>query len=360
MRGSSPGNSEGGSALRRPEHVDPDTGAGVRRSCPRQHLFAGLLCLSSTAAVAQDFDPSVAALLAAVVQVTADVPANARTAPSLGTEREGSGVVIDSRGLIVTIGYLILEASRAEVTLHDGRRVPAQVVAYDHRTGFGLLRALEPLEVVPIRLGDSASLKTWDEVLVSSYGGPAATRPAITVSRRDFAGYWEYLLEDAIFTSPPHPLFGGAALLGPDGKLLGIGSLFVGDAMRGEEVLPGNMFVPVDRLKLIMGDLLTHGRSSAPPRPWLGVHTGEVEGRLVVRRLAEDGPAASAGMQVDDLIVGVGEEPVASMADFYRKVWSRGRPGDTIPITVLRGSELKQISIVSGDRYHWLRLNPSY
>ncbi|MDX1434173.1 MAG: S1C family serine protease, partial [Gammaproteobacteria bacterium] len=181
-------------------------------------------------------------------------------------------------------------------------------------------------------------------------------RPAVLVARRDFAGYWEYLLENALFTWPPHPLFGGAALVTQAGELVGIGSLAVRDAYREEATLPGNMFIPVDRLKSVLADLLVSGRSATRSRPWLGVYTEEIEGRLLVRRIAEEGPAAAAGIAAGDIIVGVSGMPVTSLEDFYRKVWALGDAGAVVPLTVLKGGQLAELEVTSGDRYQWLRL----
>jgi len=295
----------------------------------------------------------------AVVSVRAQAPPDARTAGSLGTAREGSGVVIDGNGLVLTIGYLILEAARVDLAVASAETVPAEVVAYDHATGFGLVRALEPLEVNPMRLGVSAELVEGTPVLAAAPGGPTAVRPAIVVSRRELAGYWEYLLEDAIFTAPPHPQFAGAALIGPEGTLLGIGSLLVGDARPGAEVR-GNMFVPIDALKPILGELLVAGRGPGPPRPWLGVYTEEVGGRLVVRRVADEGPAAAAGIERGDVIAALADEPIASQADFYRRLWARGEAGVEVPLTVQRGEQSLELTVVSGDRYQWLRLTPGF
>jgi len=300
--------------------------------------------------------PGTDQLLAAIVGVRARVPEHARTAHALGTRRTGSGIVIDGDGLIVTIGYLILEASRVEVVVTEDKILQAEILAYDHETGLGLLRASDPIDVVPMRLGESASLEPGDQLLVSGFGGRLAARAVVLVSRRDFAGYWEYLLENAIFTSPPYPLYAGAALVNSQGELVGIGSLEVTDAYRGGQLLPGNMFVPVDRLNGVLGDLLTSGRSTATSRPWLGIYLSEVDGLLMVRQLAVDGPAAGAGMQPGDIILGVAGQPVASMADFYRKLWAAGEPGDEVSLTVLKGAQMHEMRVTAGDRYKWLRL----
>ena len=296
----------------------------------------------------------------AVVRLHATVPADARTAEALGTEREGSGVIIDDSGLVLTIGYLILEADHVELAGADGRTIPADIVAYDYDTGFGLVRALQPLTAKPLRFGRSGDLGANDQVLVLSYGGAATAQGVIVAERRTFAGYWEYLLEDAIFTAPPHREYGGAALIGADGALLGIGSLIVGDVYGRPQGLPGNMFVPIDALKPILADLLTQGRSAATPKPWLGVFTAEDRGRLFVTRVSGGGPAAAAGLEAEDIILRVGDQPVTTMDGFYRAVWALGTAGVEVPLTVLQGAEIRDLTIRSGDRYTYLRLRRTY
>ena len=330
------------------------------RNWPQVALFATLLgVLSSSPINAADWD-SVDELLTAVVGIHATVPAQARTAGSLGRERVGSGVLIDSNGLIVTIGYLILEAERVEIVLPDGELLPVKVLAYDYETGFGLLRAAADVNIRPMELGSSTGLTLGEKMLIASYGGSQTVRPAMFAGEREFAGYWEYLLEDALFTVPPYPRFGGAALITPSGKLIGIGSLAVGDAIDGEQTVPGNMFLPIDRLKSVLGDLLSDGRSSGPHRPWLGIYTEEVEGGLLVQRVADDGPAMAAGIEPGDIIAAAGGKPIVSMADFYRKVWAQGEPGDMISITVIKGTDVHELAIRSADRYQWLRLQHNY
>ncbi len=332
------------------------------RLCPPQRFLTRLLTavvmLAPLASPGQErsLAPGADQLLAAIVGVRARIPEHARTAHALGTRRTGSGIVIDANGLIVTIGYLILEASRVEVVVTQDKTLQAEILAYDHETGLGLLRASDPIDVTPMQLGESSRLEPGDQLLVSGFGGRLAARAVVLVSRRDFAGYWEYLLENAIFTSPPYPLYAGAALVDSQGELVGIGSLLVADAYRGDQLLPGNMFVPVDRLKSVLGDLLTSGRSMATSRPWLGLYLSEVDGLLMVRRVAVDGPAAGAGMQPGDIILGVAGQPVASMADFYRKLWAAGEPGDEVPLTVLKGAQMHEVRVTAGDRYEWLRL----
>ncbi len=303
--------------------------------------------------------PLVAGPLEAVVGVRATVPGDARTAVVLGTQREGSGVVIGADGLVLTIGYLILEAESAEVLLPDGKAVPAEIVAYDYDTGFGLLRPLAALDITHMPLGRSSQLDAHSEVLVASFEAAGSASPAYVVSRREFAGYWEYLLPDAIFTAPPHHAYGGAGLIGPDGRLLGIGSLLVSDAVVDSR-MPGNMFVPIDALRPILADLLERGRSARPPRPWLGVYAEEMHGRVFVKRVAPYGPAAAAGVAAEDIILAVKGTPVTSLADFYRKIWALGNAGVEVPLTVLRGAGLAEIGVTSGDRYKYLKLKRSY
>ena len=305
---------------------------------------------------------AVAAPLEAVIGVRASVPQDARTARTLGTDRAGSGIVIDDQGLVLTIGYLVMEAISADLILPGNRSVPADIVAYDYETGFGLLRALAPLGVTPMPLGNSATLTLDTQALVagSSGTGQPKVTGAVVVSRREFAGYWEYLLPDAIFTAPPHFEFGGAALIGRDGTLLGVGSLIVGDAGGPERQMPGNMFVPIDALKPILADLIATGRSKLPARPWLGISSEEARGRLFVTRVAPGGPAAKAGVAANDIIVAVAGDPVTDQADFYRKVWALGNAGTEVPLTVLNSKGLNEIKITSASRYDHLKLKPSY
>lgn len=299
--------------------------------------------------------------LSPVVRVAATVPADARTAAALGTGREGNGVVIDDDGLVVTIGYLVLEADSVTVSTGGGRTVPAKVVAYDHGSGFGVLRTVGAPGVPAMELGRSRDLRPGDEVLVSAFGGQGGGMPALVVDRRDFAGYWEYLLEDAIFTAPPVAQFGGAALVDEGGRLVGIGSLIVPNAaMRNDGLIPGNMFVPIDALTAVLGDLISRGRSSRNNHPWLGIHSEELRGRLFVARVAPSGPAWAAGVRSGDMILGVGGSPVSGLADFYRKVWAHGEPGVEVPLQLLQGNTTRVLTIRSMDRYKWLKLYPSY
>ncbi|HEY9548529.1 MAG TPA: S1C family serine protease [Kiloniellaceae bacterium] len=320
--------------------------------------FLATLCLAGLPAAAQSDAAPKTNPLNAVVGVRATVPATARSAETLGQERAGGGVVIGDDGLVLTIGYLIMEASQTEIVEQDGRTVPADVVAYDYDTGFGLLRPLARLTATPIELGDSTALPEKTRVLVAGPDGPS---PALVVSRREFAGYWEYLLPDAIFTSPPYRSFGGAALIGADGRLLGIGSLIVADAASPGEQLPGNMFVPISALKPIMGDLLREGRSAKAPRPWLGLYAQELRGHVFISRVAPDGPAAKAGVAANAVVTAVGGKPVSSLAEFYRAIWSLGEAGVAVPLTLLESTlGEREVVVTSGNRYDYLQLNPTY
>jgi S1-C subfamily serine protease len=297
--------------------------------------------------------------LASVVRVKASILADARTGPYLGVEREGSGVVIGADGLVLTIGYVILEAEDVEVTDAAGRTHPANVVAYDHATGFGLLRTVPPLAETPIEFGDSAAVGESEPVLVAGYGGPTAVTRAQIVSRRNYTGSWEYLLENAIFTAPPVMNWGGAALIGRDGKLLGIGSLLVPDAVEPGSRSPGNMFIPINALKPILADLADDGTREGPPRAWLGMSTEEAAGRLMVVLVAPDGPAARAGIQADDIVTAIDGETVKSQADLYRKLWAKGPAGTQFQLKVLKGAELVDVTVRSMNRADYLSKKPA-
>jgi S1-C subfamily serine protease len=299
-------------------------------------------------------------LLRAIVRIQAMVPENARTAVSLGTTREGNGVVIDKEGYVLTIGYLILEAERIEVVGQSGETLKATFVAYDHNSGFGILRTEKPLKVTPMKLGQSSDVTVGDPVLVASYGGPDAVQGARVITRKEFAGYWEYLLEDAIFTTPPHLSFGGAALIGRNGRLVGIGSLYTRVTLPGIGAMPTNVFVPIDRLKPILDDLIVRGRSREPPRPWLGLYSEEAHGRVVILRVASGSPAEQAGLQPGDIILKVKKVAVKGLADFYRKVWALGEAGVDVPVSILQETEIRDVVVHSADRHEYLRLGPGH
>ena len=297
----------------------------------------------------------------AIVGVFANVPEDARTARSLGTRREGSGVLIDDDGLVLTIGYLIMEAESLMVMNAGGEQIPADPVAYDHTSGFGLIRARRPLHARALELGDSQSLRNGEPVLAVSYEGRNPVVAAKVVSRRAFAGYWEYLLDNAIFTLPAHQEYGGAALIDQEGKLVGIGSLIVNDAVQEGHPVIGNMFVPVEDLKPILADLISNGRRKAPVPPWLGLYTDEAEGRVFITQVASDGPAEKVGLERGDIIIGVGGKRVGSMIDFYQKVRKQGPAGNPVQLDILPfGSTdltIEKVIVDSLDRFDWLQEN---
>ncbi|HEV7394206.1 MAG TPA: S1C family serine protease [Burkholderiales bacterium] len=292
-----------------------------------------------------------------VVKVKTHAVRDARSADSLGTEREGTGIVIDTNGLVLTIGYLITEAEKVELSTADGKVFPATVLGYDNTTGMGLLKSLTPLPVRPVDFGESAKIAERELVLIVGFDGVA---PAYIVSKRPFVGYWEYLLDEAIYTAPATVNWQGAALLSREGKLLGIGSLAVGDALGTRANIAGNMFVPIDVVKPVVGDMVANGKSTAKPRPWLGVNTQEVQGNLIVTRVSPESPADDAGLQKGDVIVGIGGKPVQGQKDFYTKLWASGNAGVDVPLEVLKGNQVQSYTVKSRDRDSYFRPMPVY
>src|ERR1700724_3381886 len=268
--------------------------------------------------------------LASVVGLHTIIPADAFTAETLGTERAGNGVLIRD-GLVLTIGYLITEAQTVWINLIDGRPVPGHVLGYDQATGFGLVQALARLDMPHLSLGDSGSTEVGDPVVVAGHGGRQRSVAARIVSKQEFAGYWEYVLDEAIFTAPAHPNWGGTAMIGAAGELLGIGSLQLEQGR--ERGMSGhlNMIVPIDLLKPILDDLLRHGRPNRPPRPWLGLYAAEIDDRIVVIGLADRGPAQRAGLRTGNVVLSVGGEDVGSLAGMFRRIWSLGQAGIEVP-----------------------------
>ncbi len=292
--------------------------------------------------------------LDAVVAPRADIPEDAFTASILGTERTGSGVVIGDDGLVLTIGYLVTEAESIWLSANDGTVVPGHPIAFDFATGLGLVLPLSPLRSRPLARGSASNVAPNDDVFVLGSGGRSHALKATVFAKREFAGYWEYLLDEALFTTPVHPEWSGAALVGEDGRHVGIGSLLVQEAV-GDEMVKGNMFVPADLLAPILDDLLRTGRSAIPPRPWLGMYTAETPGGLVVNGLASGGPADKAGIAPGDVVVAVGDDRVTGLADMYRRIWRKGPAGTEIVLTMARDGAPVRATVRSGDRGDFLR-----
>jgi S1-C subfamily serine protease len=289
-----------------------------------------------------------------IVRLDAKVPEDATSAQSLGADRVGTGIILDER-TVLTIGYLTLEADAVMVTTASGKRIPASVAGYDHKTGFGLVRSVLPLDGRPMALGDSDRVQEKQRVLTLGQGEPEATE-IFVLSRKTFTAGWEYLLETAIFTFPPVNNWSGAALISvDDGRLIGVGSLIVNDAASGREGIPGNLWVPVNLVKPIMADLLAKGRRGEGADPWLGVTTESVRGNLMVVRVTRNGPADSAGVTPGDIIVGVAGEKVTDQGEFYRKVWKVGPAGATIPLKLFKDGDVRDLSVKSIDRADFLR-----
>jgi S1-C subfamily serine protease len=290
----------------------------------------------------------------AVVLVRAEVPADGFTASTLGTERGGYGVVIREDGLLVTIGYLINEASQIWLTSNRGSVVPGYRLAYDHATGFGLVQPLAKLDAPHLTRGLAADVNVGDAAFVIGHGGAPHALKTQIVAKQEFAGSWEYLLDEAIYTAPAHPQWGGAALLDAQGNLIGIGSLLVQREVNGEAV-HANMFVPIDLLHPILDGMLQTGRSPRPPNPWLGMSMQESEAKLVVGRVTPSGPAQRAGVREGDMVVSVGAQRVTSLAEFLRAVWRLGPAGVDVPLTLARAGDVLRLTIKSADRHDYLK-----
>ena len=316
--------------------------------------WLALLLFAAAACFAQDKPEDT---LSAVIAVSATALDNARSNATLGRERRGSGVLID-QGYALTIGYLVIEAEKIEVTGADGKTVPATLAGYDHASGFGLLKLVAPLAGKALPLGDSSAIGEREPALVATSREGASI--VYVVSRRAFTGSWEYQLDSAIFTYPAVDAWSGAPLIGAKGELLGIGSLIVPDAGGAGTQSPGNMFVPIDLLKPILADLKASGKRKGPPRPWLGVTADELRGRVFVSRVSPEGPSERAGLQRDDIVLAVGGAEVHTLAEFYGKVWARGAAGVEVPMKVLRGVQIRDVSVRSIDRVEYFRASKGY
>lgn len=293
--------------------------------------------------------------LDAVVKLSIRAVEGARTADTLGAEREGTGIVIDGSGLILTIGYLVLEAASILVMTGDNRIYPASVVGFDHTSGFGLLRATPAPECAPAQFGDSSRLAELQGLVVAGHAGAGGVGGVALVSRRRFTGWWEYMIDDALFTAPPRYEHSGSALFDDNGRLVGIASLWVSDAINGDVAFPGNMFVPINLLKDVLDDLVRDGRRSGAPRPWLGLNSEQVDGHVVVSRVLPDSPAAHAGLKRGDIILGVGGDSIGGQREFYESLWTGYKAGDDVTLHIVRDKVVKHLIVETGDRLSYLR-----
>jgi S1-C subfamily serine protease len=295
------------------------------------------------------------AALSAVVGLRVEAAPDAYTAETLGTERRGNGVVIGDKGLILTIGYLVIEAEQVWISTSRNTVAQGHVLAYDQATGFGLVQALGRLGVPALPLGRSRALEEGSPVIVAGSRGLKTALSARVVDRRPFAGYWEYYLEEALFTAPAHPHWGGAAVISAEGRLVGIGSLLVQEASQGQQSMVGNMAVPIDLLSTVIDELLRSGRSKAAERPWLGLYATDLRDAVVVTGVAARGPAAEAGLAEGDIVLRLNGEEVEELADLWQRLWAAGPPGVEVTLTIAREGEAHQVTLRTVDRHAFLK-----
>jgi S1-C subfamily serine protease len=297
--------------------------------------------------------------LRSVVQVRSEIADEAFTAAALGTERIGNGIVIriGTQTVVLTIAYLITEAHIIWLTTHDGRQIAGHSLACDQVTGLGLIVPLGELapdpQLASLELGSSESLQVDSEVIVIGHGGAAHAMNSKLIAKREFAGYWEYLLDEALLVSPPHPQWGGTALVDQHGKLVGVGSLLIQESV-SDDSFDANLFVPIDLLKPILHELLNNGKASRPTRPWLGLYTTEQDSQLVIAGVTEAGPAQQAELKRGDVITHVGPQAVRDLASFYRLLWAQGNAGSMIVLRIKRGQRSREIRMRSADRSDYL------
>jgi S1-C subfamily serine protease len=302
-----------------------------------------------------DYDYDLDEALTSVVGVKSIIPADAFTAETLGTERAGHGVIIRNDGLVLTIGYLVTEAETVWISHSGGRVVPGHVLAFDQETGFGLLQALARLDLPSLPLGSSGDAEVAERVVVAGAGGRQHAVAARIIAKQEFAGYWEYVLDEAIFTAPAHPNWGGTALIGPAGDLLGIGSLQIQQAAPQRRLEDVNMIVPIDLLKPILDDLLTIGRPNRPSRPWLGIYATEVGSNVAILGLASRGPALQADLRAGDIVLGVAGSKVNDLAGLFRRIWKLGQAGVEVPLLINREGKTFELRVKSSDRRRFLK-----
>jgi S1-C subfamily serine protease len=304
---------------------------------------------------AEDYGYDLDQALSSVVGLRTIIPGDAFSAQTLGTERTGNGVLIRSNGLVLTIGYLITEAETIWLHLIDGRTVPGHALAYDQATGFGLVQALAKVDLPALPIGQSSAAQLGERVVVGGAGGRQRSVAARIVGKQEFAGYWEYVVDEAIFTAPAHPNWGGTGVINTAGELIGIGSLQLEQAREGGQNQHLNMIVPIDLLKPILDDLLTIGRPNRPPRPWLGLYATEVEDKVVIVGLADNGPAQKSKLKTGDLVISVAGTEVSNLAGLFRSIWAQGEAGTEVPLLIYRDGKTFEVKVPSADRNRFLK-----
>jgi S1-C subfamily serine protease len=333
------------------------------RSCPYTALSSvcTLVCsqperLGAVQPKPDDYSFDLDHALTSVVGIKSMVPADAFTAETLGTERAGNGVLIrGGEGLVLTIGYLVTEAETVWISRGSGSAVPGHVLGYDQETGFGLVQALARLDLPSLPLGTSKVAEVGERVVIGGVGGRQHSVAARIIAKQEFAGYWEYVLDEALFTAPAHPNWGGTAVIGPAGDLIGVGSLQIQQAGAQRRLEDVNMIVPIDLLKPIFGDLLTIGRANRPPRPWLGIYATEVGSNVAILGLANRGPAERADLRAGDIVLRVGGNSVNDLAGLFRRVWALGQAGVEVPLLINREGKTFELRVRSGDRRSFLK-----
>ena len=293
-----------------------------------------------------------------IVKIDSIVPPDARTAKALGTIRGGNGVVIDDKH-ILTIGYIVVEAETITITLPNGGVVPAELIGYDHTTGFGILKTILPSKLSSLKIGDSDNLNKEETLYVLPYlteGAPSAVK---MVSRRSFTGWWEYFLDKPIYTHPMNSSFAGSALINEFGEILGIGSLYVSDAAAKGIPSPGNLFVPINDLKPILDDLILNGKRTSDVKPYMGLTSNDDTGKVMITRVNDEGPAAKAGFMENDIILKVNKINIPDTENFYKTVWSQGGPGTLLDFEIERNNQIISLKLTTMDRNDFF-VKPKY
>jgi S1-C subfamily serine protease len=313
-----------------------------------RYIFPVLLLLCASQSYANITKEKIERFYESIVSVRSIVSPEARTAVSLGVEREGNGVAIDENH-ILTIGYIVIESESIEIGLSDGRRLPAKLVGYDHTSGFGIIKSVVPLEMQPLQLGNSDNINSEQDLLILPSSNRGAGSIVRSVSRRPFTGWWEYFVESPIYTTPPNGLWAGAPILNENGEILGIGSLFVSESVPGISS-PGNMSVPINLLKPILEDLKSSGRRKSKTQPYLGISSDDSNDQVIVTRVSKSGPAFEAGIRPQDVIMTINGSQISDLKSFYEKIWKSGEAGVTIELSVLRSGTIMTFDVKTVDR----------
>jgi len=282
-------------------------------------------------------------VLPATVHIEARIPETHPSTRILGSERMGSGTIIDAAGLVLTVNYVVLGAEQVKVTMIDQRAYVAEVVRTDFASGLALVRIPEE-RLTALTLRHTSDVALGEECFVVASVGEGSARIANGAISYlgPFDANWEYVLERAIMTTAMNPGLGGGPLCDPLGRVLGVVSLNLNEIGRFSLAVPSDYYLDA------RDDFVDGRRPAVGARAWLGLFCYSVKEHVVIQGLLPGGPGEQAGLKAGDVILAIDGEDVGDRRSLYRRLWTHPA-GDPVTLKIFRGRETKTVTVASGD-----------